>query len=51
MRIKEGQKAKDFTVEDIYGNKISLKDYKEKNFCYHSLDMHLALCVIYELTN
>ncbi|MCK5140845.1 MAG: redoxin domain-containing protein, partial [Candidatus Heimdallarchaeota archaeon] len=30
MRIKEGQKAKDFTVKDIYGNEISLKDYKEK---------------------
>lgn len=30
MRIKEGQKAKDFTVTDIYGNTISLKDFKEK---------------------
>ena len=30
MRIKEGQKAKDFAVTDIYGNEISLKDYKEK---------------------
>ena len=30
MRIKEGQKAKDFTVTDIYDNEISLKDFKEK---------------------
>ena len=30
MRIKEGQKAKDFTVTDIYDNEISLKNFKGK---------------------
>ena len=30
MRIQAGQPAKKFEVEDIFGNKISLNDFKDK---------------------
>ncbi len=30
MRIEEGSTAVNFTVEDIFGNKISMSDYKDK---------------------